>query len=393
MNVARTANNPASRLADAIGALSVLGMAYCLAAYAYLIPRLTPNMPEPGESDNRLGAFVALAILVAGVYHLILLVRVIRSLGRMPSGRFLHSLYLVAVVVSGLSLATEPVQLSEIGKEYVLFDVRGQWAFLIVSTIFHLAVMTVGFFYTRRKGSGAVESRNDAFYITMHQVGIVCGALGIMGLISFNQWGVPERYQPLLILVLSALALTPWIIILVFLMAGNRTKPLSAWFDEKQATDTAVGALCAMLAAMPAMVALSAFLLDDAVILPLPRPLFSDRAGPERQGKPGGTLIRRTKPTQNSPSPWQGGFFFYPAAFRNGRRGRAEKLRLKTDEYPGRAFSPWALFRGSYYNSNRSAGLRRIFPAAGIIARRFPKSPPIAVRSAFGRSHANKKIP
>jgi hypothetical protein len=269
MNVARTANNPASRLADAIGALSVLGMAYCLAAYAYLIPRLTPNMPEPGESDNRLGAFVALAILVAGVYHLILLVRVIRSLGRMPSGRFLHSLYLVAVVVSGLSLATEPVQLSEIGKEYVLFDVRGQWAFLIVSTIFHLAVMTVGFFYTRRKGSGAVESRNDAFYITMHQVGIVCGALGIMGLISFNQWGVPERYQPLLILVLSALALTPWIIILVFLMAGNRTKPLSAWFDEKQATDTAVGALCAMLAAMPAMVALSALEVYFRLGLPL----------------------------------------------------------------------------------------------------------------------------
>jgi hypothetical protein len=106
-------------------------------------------------------------------------------------------------------------------------------------------------------------------YVTMHQVGILCGVLGVMGLLSFHQWGVPERYQSLLILMLSALALTPWVIILVFLIAGNRSKPLLAWFDEKQATDTAVGALCAMLAAMPAMVVLSSIDLYFKLGLPL----------------------------------------------------------------------------------------------------------------------------
>jgi hypothetical protein len=41
-------------------------------------------------------------------------------------------------------------------------------------------------------------------------------------------------------------------------MVRNRNKPLSAWFDEKQTTDTAVGGLCAMMVVMPVLVILSA---------------------------------------------------------------------------------------------------------------------------------------
>jgi hypothetical protein len=274
MTVARTGHDIRSRLLDAYGVLSILGLAYCLGAYVYLRAQLTPALPEPGGTNDLLGAFVALAIILAGVYHLILLVRVIRALGSMPAGRLLHSLYLVAVVVSGLFLATEPVQLSEIGKEYVLFDVGGQWSFLIGSTLFHLAVMLTGFFYLRPAAgrtlrTGGAESLNDAFFITMHQVGLACGILGILGLMTFTRWGVPERYYSLLILLLSALALTPWAIVLVLLVARNRTRPLAAWFDEKQTADTAVGALCSMLAVMPALVALSAVDLYVRLGLPL----------------------------------------------------------------------------------------------------------------------------
>jgi hypothetical protein len=267
MTAARNGPSFARRLLDVFGVLAIFGLVYCLAAYAYFLQRLTPEMPEVGATDDLLGALVAIALIIAGLYHLVLLARGIRSLGRMPSGRFLHSLYLVAVVVSGLLLSTEPVQLSEIGKEYLLFDVGGQWAFLISSTVFHLAVVVAGMVYTRR-AVGAAVNRNDAYFITMHQVGALCGVLGILGLMSFNQWGVPERYHSLLILLLSALALTPWIIVLVFLIVRNRTRPLAAWFDEKQTADTAIGALGAMLAAMPALVVLSA--LDLYVRLGLP---------------------------------------------------------------------------------------------------------------------------
>jgi hypothetical protein len=264
MTAVKNANSIGSRLINLLAVLSIAGLAYCFAAYLYLRQQLTPAMPDPTPTVELIGALALPALAVAGIYHLILLVRAFQILAGMPAGRLLHSAFLVAVVLSGLSLATEPVQLSEIGKEYVLFDVSGQWLFLIGSTLFHMAVVTAGFFLARRVGGGIsaafrnIDSRSDAFFTTMHQVGILCGLLGILGVLSYTHWGVLERYRVFLILPLSALALVPWGTILAFLIVRNRKKPLSAWFDEKQTTDMAVGGLCSMMVIMPILVLLSA---------------------------------------------------------------------------------------------------------------------------------------
>jgi hypothetical protein len=264
MTAGKNANSIRNRLIDLPGVLSIAGLIYCIGVYLYLRSVLTPAMPDPNQTIDLIGVSVVPLLAAAGIYHLILLVRTFRILAAMPAGRIWHSVFLVAVVLSGLTLATEPVQLSEIGKEYVVFDVEGQWLFLIGSTIIHLAVATAGFFYTRRTAgpfSAAVrniDSRSDAFFITMHQVGMLCGLLGILGVLSYNQWGVLERYRPFLIVVLSVLALLPWGTVLAFLILRNRNKPLSAWFDEKQTADTAAGALGSMMAVMPLLVVLSA---------------------------------------------------------------------------------------------------------------------------------------
>jgi len=264
MHIPRERDNFGRRLTDLLGVLSIAGLIYCVGAYLYLRSVLTPAMTEPSDAIDGIGASAVLILALAGFYHLVLLARAFRMLGTMPSGRFLHSAFLAAVILSGLALATEPVQLSEIGKEYIVFEVEGQWGFLIASTLGHLAVVTAGWFYTRRTAGGisdavgGVDSRSDAFFATMHQVGILCGGLGILGVLSYNHWGVLERYRPFLIVVLSILALLPWGTILAFLIVRNRRKPPSAWFDEKQTADTAAGALCSMLAVMPLLVVLGA---------------------------------------------------------------------------------------------------------------------------------------
>jgi hypothetical protein len=259
MPAEKNASNLGSRLAGLLGALSILGTAYCLAAYVYLRSQLTPAMPDPTPAVEWIGVLALPALAVVGIYHLVLLVRAFQRLGEMPAGRFFFSGYLVAIVVSGMLLATEPVQLLEIGKEYVLFDVSGQWLFLFGSTVFHLAVVTIGFFSLRAAAAGPFDSRSDAFFATMHQVGIFCGVLGILGDISYTEWDVIEQYRAFLILPLSALALLPWGTILAFLLFRNRTKPLSAWFDEKQTADMAVASLGTMMVMLPLLIVLSAF--------------------------------------------------------------------------------------------------------------------------------------
>lgn len=256
----KSANPVRERLIDALGALSALGLVYFFGMFLYLRTLLTPAMPDLPEPIEILAALTVPAFAAAGLYHLVLLARAFQDLSRMPDGRFLHSVYLTVIVLSGLILATEPVQLTEIGKEYLLFDVGGQWLFLLAATLVHLAVVFAGLRYSRRVSGilPGVESRSDAFFTTMHQVGILCGLLGIVGVLSYSHWGVLEHYRPFMVLVLGGVALLPWIVILAFLVVRNRTKPPSAWFDEKQTVDTAVGALCSMLVAMPLLVVLGA---------------------------------------------------------------------------------------------------------------------------------------
>ena len=258
--IGKSASPARERLVDALGVFSALGLIYSFGMFLYLRTLLTPAMPDLSDPIEILAALTVPAFAIAGLYHLLLLARAFQALSKMPDGLFLHSVYLTAIVLSGLILATEPVQLSEIGKEYRLFDVEGQWVFLLASTLFHLAVVMAGLRYSRRIPGVLPDaaSRSDAFYTTMHQVGILCGVLGMIGVLSYAQWGTLERYRPFMVLVLGGVALLPWIVILAFLIVRNRNKPLSAWFDEKQTVDTAVGALCSMLVGMPLLVILSA---------------------------------------------------------------------------------------------------------------------------------------
>jgi hypothetical protein len=261
-------------LTDALAVFSLAGLLYCFAAYLFIQPLLTPKMPEPAMVVRTLGNIVIPTLFLVGIYHLILLIRAFKALAVMQKGRFLHSLFMVAVALSGLFLLSDLTLLSDIGKEYLLWEVGDQWLMLYGFTFFHLIVVAYGFLSSRKSKSGKTgrsrvfNSGSDAFYVTMHQIGIVCGTLGILGIFISLKGIVPDRFRTSWMLFISGLALFPWAIFIFYMIMKNRRKPISNWFDEKQMTDTATGALISMIVVMPLLALFS--LLDSIVRFGLP---------------------------------------------------------------------------------------------------------------------------
>ncbi|MBN1777848.1 MAG: hypothetical protein JW811_06965 [Clostridiales bacterium] len=241
--------------------LAFLGLAYSLTAYLIVQPQLVPSLAEPTAVIKLLGNLTIPALFVVGLYHLYLLMHAFRTLPGRHHGYFWHSCYVVFIALSGLFLISDLTLLSDIGKEYRLFSVREQWWMLYGFTGVHVAVCLAGALYSRktpeqdRRLFDAIRSGNDAVFITLHHIGLLCGLMGIIcAIVSFPDWIVTQRYSDPWMILLTCIALFPLALIVLYWVINNRKNPASAWLDEKQISDTAVASLAgftAMLLSLP----------------------------------------------------------------------------------------------------------------------------------------------
>lgn len=248
--------NKTNRLNIILAASAFIGLAYSLTTYLILQPRLVPSLAETTGAVNLLGSLVIPALFIAGLYHLYLLMHAFRTLPGMRRGYFRHACYIVLVALSGLFLFSDLTLLSDIGKEYRLFSVREQWWMLYGFTGVHFAAWLAGALCSRktleqnRRLFDAFRSGNDALFVTLHHIGLLCGLMGIVSaIVSFPEWVVSGRYADPWMILLAGISLFPLALIVLYWIINNRKTPVSAWLDEKQRYDTAIAALasCASL--------------------------------------------------------------------------------------------------------------------------------------------------
>lgn len=250
---------------NGLAALSLAGMIYCFIVYLYIQAELVPALPEPAEALKNLGGSTLLFILLAGVYHIFLLIHALKVLGDKVK-TFVHSFYVVMIILSGILLGSDITVLSDIGKEYRLFEVNEQWLILYGCTALHIAVIVYGTVLYRKNRSSSkhlfdeLRNGNDAMFLSVFQIGFICGLLGIAGVI-FPMSGImdtvfTERYKAAYMLLLAVLALLPAILFISYWAIRNKNKPVSTWFDEKQSFDAAFSAVFTLAATFPLVVIL-----------------------------------------------------------------------------------------------------------------------------------------
>jgi hypothetical protein len=235
----------------AASAVALAAGFYCCAAEVLIQRALTPEAAAITPLASILGGITLPGLLLMGLYHILLLVRALRGLAAGQLS-FVHSCFIVCVALSGITLLSDVTLLSDIGKEYRLTDVRGQWWLLYAFTGFHIAVMAYGWRYLARNrplpGKTAEGRGWDALFASVHHVGLICGALGILGLLfSLTGLFVAERFLPLWTAFLAALAIVPLALMGAYWWFRNRRRPLRGKLDEKQAADSLAGAAVGLI--------------------------------------------------------------------------------------------------------------------------------------------------
>ncbi len=264
-------NNPALRKKNAaqpLGIAAVACVAYCLAIYIILQKELVPGLDVLPSGLFAASLVVPFALLAAGLFHIFLLARLLKTL----TGRFLDSLFILLVIASGIFLFSDIALLSDIGKEYALFDVANEWALLYGFTALHLFVVIAGLVVLKKRADHTAqsESKSEAAYLTVHHIALISGLLGIAG-VFFAMSGaiVPLRFSTGFMAVLAALAVAPLLVVLVYWCLRFKKKAPKARMDEKQRADAAFSGLIALFAALPFYIVACTLDLLGTVHLPL----------------------------------------------------------------------------------------------------------------------------
>ncbi len=249
------------RIANILAALSLIGIVYCVITFLYIQPRLTPETTTLPQLIRTLGNITLPIYIILGIYHLVLLVSALKLFADKVKGTFLHSVYVVVLILSGITLCSDITLLSDIGKEYMIWDVTSQWWLLYGFMAVHLVVViygTISRIKNHDKGQPlfeAIRAGNDTLFVGMNQIGFVCALIGIAGVFSSRIDAITQPYQIGYMLLLSGLAIVPLISFFIYWAIRNRSKPVNGWFDEKQVSDSSTAALTALAFMMPLTIA------------------------------------------------------------------------------------------------------------------------------------------
>ena len=245
-------------LINVFSIITLFLFAYCLFAYIYIQSQLTVTMPEPTRVVKILGSITIPALLIIGLYHLFLLVHALKILTTKTEKIFSSSVYIVMIVLSGITLLSDIILLSDISKEYLLWDVSLQWLMLYGFTVFHLLVVLAGIISVQKnpvanlKLFKEIDRGSDNLFLAIHYIAFTTGLVGISGII-FAMTGlvVPADFNRHFMLIAVRLALFPLTLIIVYWVVKMRNKPLREWIDEKQLADTSFGALASLFFTLP----------------------------------------------------------------------------------------------------------------------------------------------
>lgn len=218
-----------------------------IGTFLYMQPRLVPQLEQLTPMLEGMSIFIVIAYFIMGIFHLVILKTALEWL----SGRLLDSLFLTGVVFSGITLISDAVQLSEIGKEYLYWDVSMQWYFLYGFALVHLIVAVFAFIKVFNKKERPVVT-GDALFYSLNQMLLIACSTGLAGIIISSIWmPVAIEFMATFIILAIGLSFAPVVLFILYWLWKKRMQSFSDWFDEKQLSDIARSALISFLFSLP----------------------------------------------------------------------------------------------------------------------------------------------
>jgi len=232
-------------------ALALVLTILVIGIFFYMQPRLVPQLEELTPLLEGMSIFIIFAYFIIGIFHLVILRTALDDL----SGKFTDSLFLTGVVFSGVTLVSDAVQLSEIGKEYLYWDVSVQWYFLYGFAAIHLIVSVAAFIKVFRKREKPGTS-GEALFSSLNQMILIACTLGLLGIIASSIWmPVAVEYMATFAILVTGLSFVPVVLFVFYWVWKKRKISVRGWFDEKQLSDISRGSLVSFLLSVPVYIA------------------------------------------------------------------------------------------------------------------------------------------
>jgi hypothetical protein len=242
-----------------LGLLSGVALIFNIIIFSILYPQVT-QLFEMDPSWETYGIVVAINIILVSFFQLVGVITLLSYLIVEKQTSLQLILALVTGILSGLMLLADIALLSDIGTQYTMsLETQGEWIILFISYGLHvvslvLIVMTVFSNLQREKGPAERVLKDEVLFLSLHSTGVICGMLGLMGVITGLFSGFSLWIMEGLIVTLSGLILSPYLVILFIWLFRCFLGNLGPSLDEKQSQDLARAGMFSMIISLPMMV-------------------------------------------------------------------------------------------------------------------------------------------
>lgn len=196
-----------------------------------------------------LGMAVAGIIIAAGLFHLIGLINLFVQMKKANNDRMIRAAAFVTGIFSLFLLTVDVIMMRDIGNEYAAgHNISGEWNIIFaghgIHILFALLMLTNCISVNKRMNGRPISAlKDEVFFLTVHQIGMISAIYGFICLILVSCFGIPEQFQDGLLFMFCIVILIPYAISVIYWFLTKRKQKIVDWYDEKQFADICRGAL------------------------------------------------------------------------------------------------------------------------------------------------------
>ncbi|MBE3089447.1 MAG: hypothetical protein IMZ45_00210 [Actinobacteria bacterium] len=222
-----------------------------------------------GDVESFMGKFsipVAVVYFIFIFFHLSAILTLILQLNFFKRDNFLRAFLFFTGITSLLMLFGDFALASDISKEYI-FGLPGEFNILFFSQALHFIfyiLIIVLLVLTRksvRKEGEEIVLKDDSIFINAQYIGILSGISGLILITIFSflyltVYPLPSWAVDAGIIVISLIAVIPYILIVLYWLIIKLREGISEWYDEKQYQDITRASLVTLIASIIVMAAI-----------------------------------------------------------------------------------------------------------------------------------------
>lgn len=224
-----------------LGFLSLASLIFNIVLFERLKIKIL-NFNELIGIEKQFGLFIAGAIVVVFIFHIIALVNLVQQFNCFNKESVFRSFIVFLSIVSLLLIFSDVAMLQDIGNEYENGLRTGEeWFILYLNHVIHitfniLLILLLIKIRRTQETTDIVVVKDEAIFINVQYIGVFCG---VFALILFLILSLYMEYWMLKrsILVFSFILLLPYLFAAIYWFSKKIKEDINEWYDEKQFYD------------------------------------------------------------------------------------------------------------------------------------------------------------